>query len=244
MFSRPCDFDSFSMHRRSALLSAAGLLGLPRGCRRVRAAAGPVAARLARAGRHRPAFARRGRCQAERARRRRALAGARRRPPAGRRWSASRSRRGLAWPASRCDRPRAAQRATSPTPSRPSSYREQRLKVAPGTVDLSPEDEARYQRERAHLADVTATFTESPPPGVATCACRCRAGAPASFGLRRVFNGQAAQSAQRHGHRGRLRHAGVGAAGGPRDRHRRVLLQRQHGVAGPRRRPADDGIAT
>jgi len=68
-------------------------------------------------------------------------------------------------------------------------YREQRLKVAPGTVDLSPQDEARYNRERAHLSGVTATFTEPQPPTLrmrAPVAGR-RSG---SFGLRRVFNGQ------------------------------------------------------
>jgi len=71
----------------------------------------------------------------------------------------------------------------------PKQYREQHLKVAPRTVDLSPEDKARYERERAHLAGVMATFTDTPPhelhmqipvPGR-------RSG---SFGLRRVFNGQ------------------------------------------------------
>ena len=72
----------------------------------------------------------------------------------------------------------------------PKRYLEQRLKVAPGTVDLSPEDEARYQRERAHLATVMATFTEPLPQ----TSLRMRVPAPgrrsSSFGLRRVFNGQ------------------------------------------------------
>jgi len=73
----------------------------------------------------------------------------------------------------------------------PKRYREQRLTVAPRTVDLSPEDEARYERERVHLAAVMATFSESgtgadlhlrvPVPGRRS----------SSFGLRRVFNGQA-----------------------------------------------------
>ncbi|MFM9901281.1 MAG: M23 family peptidase, partial [Polaromonas sp.] len=40
-------------------------------------------------------------------------------------------------------------------------YSEQRLKVAPGTVDLSPENEARYARERTHLAGVMATFSDA-----------------------------------------------------------------------------------
>ena len=38
-------------------------------------------------------------------------------------------------------------------------YREQRLSVAPRTVDLSPENQARYERERDHQARVMATFS-------------------------------------------------------------------------------------
>ncbi len=68
-------------------------------------------------------------------------------------------------------------------------YAEQRLRVAPGQVDLSPEDQARHERERAHLATVMAAFSEGPPqrllmqppvPGPRS----------SSFGLRRIFNGQ------------------------------------------------------
>jgi murein DD-endopeptidase MepM/ murein hydrolase activator NlpD len=73
----------------------------------------------------------------------------------------------------------------------PKQYREQRLKVAPRTVDLSPEDEARYERERAHQATVMATFSEPLPQ---MSALRMRVPVPgrrsSSFGLRRVFNGQ------------------------------------------------------
>jgi murein DD-endopeptidase MepM/ murein hydrolase activator NlpD len=72
----------------------------------------------------------------------------------------------------------------------PKRYREQRLTVAPGAVDLSAEDWARYEREREHLAAVIATFTEPPPQRM-----DMRVPAPgrhsSSFGLRRVFNGQA-----------------------------------------------------
>ncbi|BDT68834.1 hypothetical protein os1_30210 [Comamonadaceae bacterium OS-1] len=72
----------------------------------------------------------------------------------------------------------------------PKQYREQRLKVAPGTVDLSPEDEARYNREHAHLQTVMATFNEQLPASL-----RMQVPVPgrrsSSFGLRRVFNGQA-----------------------------------------------------
>lgn len=69
-------------------------------------------------------------------------------------------------------------------------YAEQRLTVAPRTVDLSPEDNARYERERAHQQQVMATFSQPLP-------ARLRMAAPvpgrrsSSFGLRRVFNGQA-----------------------------------------------------
>ena len=72
----------------------------------------------------------------------------------------------------------------------PKRYSEQRLNVAPRTVDLSPEDEARYERERDHQAGVMASFTardtgadlhlKLPVPGRRS----------SSFGLRRVFNGQ------------------------------------------------------
>ncbi len=71
-------------------------------------------------------------------------------------------------------------------------YLEQRLKVAPSAVDLSPENLARYESERAHQAVVTATFSPVPdhfaqglPMQVPTPGRRS-----SSFGLRRVFNGQ------------------------------------------------------
>jgi murein DD-endopeptidase MepM/ murein hydrolase activator NlpD len=73
----------------------------------------------------------------------------------------------------------------------PKQYREQRLKVAPRTVDLSPEDQARYERERAHLATVMATFSEPLPQA---SSLHMRVPVPgrrsSSFGLKRVFNGQ------------------------------------------------------
>ena len=73
-------------------------------------------------------------------------------------------------------------------------YAEQRLSVAPGTVDLSPENEARYERERVHQATVMATFTEFTEPSPQTPALRMQVPTPgrrsSSFGLRRVFNGQ------------------------------------------------------
>ena len=73
----------------------------------------------------------------------------------------------------------------------PKKYAEQRLKVAPGTVDLSPGDVARYERERTHQATVMATFTEPLPQ---SSVLQMRVPTPgrrsSSFGLRRVFNGQ------------------------------------------------------
>ncbi|RZL84639.1 MAG: M23 family metallopeptidase [Variovorax sp.] len=75
----------------------------------------------------------------------------------------------------------------------PKQYREQRLTVAPGKVDLSAEDEARYNREREHLAVVTATWSD-PPAALLRGALQMRVPVPGrrsgSFGLRRVFNGQ------------------------------------------------------
>jgi murein DD-endopeptidase MepM/ murein hydrolase activator NlpD len=69
-------------------------------------------------------------------------------------------------------------------------YREQQLKVAPGQVDLSPENLARYERERAQQEQVIATFSS-----LAALSSLCmRVPVPgrrsSSFGLRRVFNGQ------------------------------------------------------
>ena len=73
----------------------------------------------------------------------------------------------------------------------PKAYREQRLKVAPRTVDLSPEDMARYERERAHQQTVTATFSQPLPPGELRMQVPVPGARSSSFGLRRVFNGQA-----------------------------------------------------
>lgn len=72
-------------------------------------------------------------------------------------------------------------------------YAEQQLKVPTRTVDLSPADQARYERERDHQALVMATFSER-PAGVALPSLQMRVPVPgrrsSSFGLRRVFNGQ------------------------------------------------------
>ena len=89
----------------------------------------------------------------------------------------------------------AVQRDGGPQTLRPFSvkpfrYAEQRLRVAPGQVELSKQDLARHERERAHLARVVATFSDAAPETL-----RLRPPVPgirsSSFGLRRVFNGQA-----------------------------------------------------
>lgn len=71
-------------------------------------------------------------------------------------------------------------------------YMEQRLQVAPGKVDLSPEDQARYERERVHLQAVMASFSETKPDALSS-PMRVPVGGrrSSSFGLRRIFNGQA-----------------------------------------------------
>jgi murein DD-endopeptidase MepM/ murein hydrolase activator NlpD len=72
----------------------------------------------------------------------------------------------------------------------PATYAVQRLKVPQRQVDLSAEDLARYQRERQHLNRVMATRSPRIPGSL-----RMRVPVPgprsSSFGLRRIFNGQA-----------------------------------------------------
>jgi murein DD-endopeptidase MepM/ murein hydrolase activator NlpD len=69
-------------------------------------------------------------------------------------------------------------------------YREQRLTVAPRTVDLSPEDQARYERERDHQTTVMATLTDLRPDASLQMRVPVPGRRSSSFGLRRVFNGQ------------------------------------------------------
>lgn len=72
----------------------------------------------------------------------------------------------------------------------PAQYAEQRLQVAPRHVELSAQDLARHERERAHQAQVIARFSQPLP---ASLRMRAPVAGPrsSSFGLRRVFNGQA-----------------------------------------------------
>jgi murein DD-endopeptidase MepM/ murein hydrolase activator NlpD len=75
-------------------------------------------------------------------------------------------------------------------PIGPKTYSVQRLRVAPSQVDLSPPDASRAAQERTRIQAAVATFTPTDPatlgllqpvPGVRS----------SSFGLRRVFNGEA-----------------------------------------------------
>jgi murein DD-endopeptidase MepM/ murein hydrolase activator NlpD len=72
---------------------------------------------------------------------------------------------------------------------KPFHYAEQRLKVAPGQVDLAPDDLARFEREDAHRKVVVETFS-SELPETLRFALPVPGRRSSSFGLRRVFNGQ------------------------------------------------------
>ncbi len=72
----------------------------------------------------------------------------------------------------------------------PKRYSEQQLKVSPRTVDLSPEDLARHERERVHQQVVMEAFSQ-PLPQTLLMQVPVPGRRSSSFGLRRVFNGQA-----------------------------------------------------
>ncbi len=70
-------------------------------------------------------------------------------------------------------------------------YPEQRLTVAPKHVDLSAKDLARHERERKRQAQVIATLSEDLQQKTLRMAAPVEGPRSSSFGLRRVFNGQA-----------------------------------------------------
>ncbi|MFO1266992.1 MAG: peptidoglycan DD-metalloendopeptidase family protein [Rubrivivax sp.] len=69
-------------------------------------------------------------------------------------------------------------------------YAEQRLTVAPRHVELSPEDLARFERERKHLAEVLQRFDAEREPATLKLLTPTAGPRSSSFGLRRVFNNQ------------------------------------------------------
>jgi murein DD-endopeptidase MepM/ murein hydrolase activator NlpD len=71
----------------------------------------------------------------------------------------------------------------------PKQYATQRLTVKPGQVELSPEDLARYESERAHLSEVRKSFTDTVPESL-TLMQPCEGPRSNTFGQRRFFNGQ------------------------------------------------------
>ena len=73
----------------------------------------------------------------------------------------------------------------------PKRYREQRLTVAPRTVDLSAADLARATRERAHQLHVSSVFSAAPSDADLHMRVPVAGRRSSSFGLRRFFNGKA-----------------------------------------------------
>jgi murein DD-endopeptidase MepM/ murein hydrolase activator NlpD len=71
----------------------------------------------------------------------------------------------------------------------PKQYRTQQLKVAPGMVNLSPENEERVAKESVKVRDALNAFTPDAPT---TLRLQPPVAGPrsSSFGLRRVFNGE------------------------------------------------------
>jgi murein DD-endopeptidase MepM/ murein hydrolase activator NlpD len=70
------------------------------------------------------------------------------------------------------------------------AYRTQQLSVERSKVDLSPEDLARFGREKSHLQTALSTFNERPPATLHLSAPVPGARSD-SYGSRRVFNGEA-----------------------------------------------------
>jgi murein DD-endopeptidase MepM/ murein hydrolase activator NlpD len=72
----------------------------------------------------------------------------------------------------------------------PKEYRTQQLKVPPGQVNLSPEDEARVARETEKVRAAYTAFTVD-APATLRLAQPVPGRRSSSFGLRRMFNGEA-----------------------------------------------------
>jgi murein DD-endopeptidase MepM/ murein hydrolase activator NlpD len=72
----------------------------------------------------------------------------------------------------------------------PKEYRTQQLKVPPSQVNLSPEDEARVARETEKVRAAYTAFTPEAPPTLLLVQ-PVPGRRSSSFGLRRMFNGEA-----------------------------------------------------
>ncbi|MBL8342561.1 MAG: peptidoglycan DD-metalloendopeptidase family protein [Rubrivivax sp.] len=72
----------------------------------------------------------------------------------------------------------------------PKRYAEQRLTVAPRHVELAPEDLARHERERTHLAQVLRSFNTAREPATLRLVLPAAGPRSATFGARRIFNNQ------------------------------------------------------
>jgi murein DD-endopeptidase MepM/ murein hydrolase activator NlpD len=72
---------------------------------------------------------------------------------------------------------------------RPKEYAVQQLKVPPGQVNLSPEDEARVKGETEKVRAALDAFTAAAPPTL-RLAQPVPGRRSSSFGLRRMFNGE------------------------------------------------------
>jgi hypothetical protein len=77
-----------------------------------------------------------------------------------------------------------------PFPIGPKTYTLQRLTVPPSKVDLSAQDASRAARERTRIHAAMATFNSQAPPTLALLQ-PVPGVRSSSFGLRRVFNGEA-----------------------------------------------------
>src|SRR5450432_2399742 len=73
---------------------------------------------------------------------------------------------------------------------KPKQYVTQTLNVEPRHVDLSAEDQARYEREKPEIDRALERWSEA-PPATLTLAPPVPGVRSSSFGSRRVFNGQA-----------------------------------------------------